>query len=175
MRSLLKILARELRHQAPVFAYFFVAFNLLGLTRVLLLREYGIRVSTFVAATLGAFLVSRVVLTAERLPLMTPFREVPVIYNAAWQAMLYEVLALAVQLLRDVLLATVFVRGPVARAAPAAVILDRLASHRFWAIQMWIVLLFLLFCTSRAFFLAIGPDRAREVLLGRHPPGPRRG
>jgi hypothetical protein len=52
-----------IRHEMrELIAYFVITFSLIGFTEVLMLREYGITVSTFVGATFGALLVAKAVL-----------------------------------------------------------------------------------------------------------------
>ena len=46
-------IGKELREFLAPALFFFVSFQLLGLTRMLALREYHVRVSLFVAATIG--------------------------------------------------------------------------------------------------------------------------
>ncbi len=53
MRSLGEVVKGEIRELTPVVIYFFLALNVLGFTRALILREYGISVSTFVNASIG--------------------------------------------------------------------------------------------------------------------------
>ena len=50
----------------------FTTLNILGLTRTLILRQYGITVSTFFNATIGALVVAKVVLVVGVLPFTRP-------------------------------------------------------------------------------------------------------
>ena len=68
MRPIGEIIKHEIRELAPVVIYFFIALNILGLTRTLILRQYGITVSTFFNATIGALVVAKVVLVVGVLP-----------------------------------------------------------------------------------------------------------
>ena len=43
---------------------------------------------------------------------------------------------------------------------------EMLTSPRFWAIQMWLVLLLLAFAIFRELTRALGPEKTREVFLG---------
>jgi hypothetical protein len=86
----------EIRELIPTVIYFFITFNIIGFTKVLMLREYGITVSTFVGATLGALLVAKAVLIVGVLPFMEPFPKIPTIYNVLWKTLLYAFAALII-------------------------------------------------------------------------------
>jgi hypothetical protein len=68
-------LKHELRQLIPVILFFFVAFQLLALTETMMLEQYGIRVSTFLTATVAALVVAKVVLIADHLPFVDRFPE----------------------------------------------------------------------------------------------------
>jgi hypothetical protein len=46
-------------------------------------------------------------------------------------------------------------------------IMAELAESRFWAIQLWLVILLLIFVASKELIGAIGVDRIRQLFLGR--------
>jgi hypothetical protein len=159
MRKAAEVAIREARALVPVTIYFVIAFNLVAFTKTLMLREYGIRVSTFAAATFGALVVAKVVLIAELLPFMEPFPRIPIMYNAAWKTLIYWLVALVVQIVEDSI-AALYKHGSLASA------LDDLSRPHFWMVQMWLIVLFLVFCTFQELMHAIGPQRAKELFLG---------
>lgn len=167
MKPVTRIVKYQVRELTPVVIYFFIAFNILGLTRVLLLREHGIHVSTFANATFGALLVAKAILLVEFLPFLHPFPTTPILYNAVWKTLIYWLAAFVVQ---------VFDNSVVARFrfhAESTPLSELFTSPRFWAIQMWLVLLFLAFAVFRELTRALGPEKTREIFLGaRRTPGP---
>ena len=54
MSTLGEKLKHELRELIPVTVFFFVTFQLLALTQALMLKQFGIRVSAFLTATVMA-------------------------------------------------------------------------------------------------------------------------
>jgi hypothetical protein len=159
MRSLGEIAKREIRELTPVVIFFFIALNVLGFTRALILREYGISVSTLVNASIGAIIVAKVVLVVGVLPFMEPFPKIPIIHNVLWKSLLYMVGAFVFQVLEDVV--PLLFRHQSLTAA-----WDRLATPHFWFIQMWLIILFLVFCTFRELCQVLGSERAKEIFLG---------
>ena len=65
-----KHLIREL---IPPVVFFFVAFQLLAFTRALMLKQYGIEVTDFLEATIGALVAAKVVLLSDLLPFINRF------------------------------------------------------------------------------------------------------
>ncbi|MGC1952010.1 MAG: hypothetical protein WA970_05435, partial [Gammaproteobacteria bacterium] len=90
-------LKHELVEAIPPAVFFFVAFHVIAFTRALMLEQHGIRVSTFMAATIAALIVAKVVLIVDLLPFVNRFPEKPLIYNVVWKTVIYLVAALLVR------------------------------------------------------------------------------
>jgi hypothetical protein len=149
----------EVRELIPAVIYFVITFNIIGFTKVLMLREYGITVSTFVGATFGALLVAKAVLIVGVLPFMEPFPKTPIVYNVLWKTVLYALAAFIIQVLEEVVRALLKHDG----LAPAW---DMLSRPQFWGIQIWLLMVLFVFCTFRDLIRALGPEKAREIFLG---------
>ena len=161
MRPIGEIVKDEIRELTPVVIYFFFALNTLALTRTLILRQYGIHATTFLTASIGALLVAKVVLVVGVLPFMEPFPQIPIIYNVLWKTVLYMLGALIFQVLEEAI--PLLLKGQ--SLAPA---LDQIWMPHFLVIQLWLIMLFLIFCTFRGLFQVIGREKAREIFLGPH-------
>jgi hypothetical protein len=46
---------------------------------------------------------------------------------------------------------------------------DALWRPHFWVIQIWLVMVLLVFCTFRELIRVIGPGKAKEIFLGIRP------
>ncbi len=89
MLGVLKWLKREIIELLPAVVFFFVAFNLIVLTDTLTTEEYGVRVFSFLAATVGAIVVAKAVLLANLLPFVGRYGGKPLIYPSLWRTLLY--------------------------------------------------------------------------------------
>jgi hypothetical protein len=159
MRTIGETIKHEIRELIPVVIYFFIMFNAIGATKVLMLREYGITASTFVSATIGALLVAKVVLIVGILPFMEPFPKIPIMYNVLWKTLMYSLAAFIIQLIEEVI-RSLLKHGSLAPAW------DKVLSPHFWVIQIWLVLLLLVFCTFRELIHVLGPKKAKEIFWG---------
>jgi len=147
----------------PPGVFFFCSFQLLALTRALMLRQYGIEVSTFLAATVGALVAAKVVVLADLLPFINRFPGRPLIYNIAWKTTIYFVAACLVRYLEEFFH---FYRQQGGVMAANRQMLDEVIWTRFWAIQIWLTVLLLVYCTGHELVRALGEDRVRGLFLG---------
>ncbi len=156
----LKHFVREL---IPPVVFFFFAFQLLAWTRALMLKQYGIEVTTFMVATIGALVTAKVVVLADLLPFINRFPGRPLIYNIAWKTTIYIIAALVVRYLEAFIH---FYRIHRTVLDANRHMLDEVIWPHFWAIQLWLTVLLLMYCTMDALVSALGRDRVRELFFG---------
>ena len=159
MRPIGETIRHEIRELLPAVIYFVITFNIIGFTKVLMLRDYGITVSTFVGATLGALLVAKAVLLVGVLPFTEPFPKIPIMYNVLWKTLLYTVAAIMIQLIEEIIRSLL-------KHGDLAPTWDVSWPPHFWGIQIWLVMVLLVFCTFRELIRVLGPEKAREIFLG---------
>jgi hypothetical protein len=147
----------------PPVTFFFISFQLLALSRALMLRQYGIEVTTFMEATIGALVVAKVVLLADLLPFINRFPGRPLIYNIAWKTLIYILAALLVRYIEQFIH---FYRANGTMLGANRHMLDEVIWPHFWAIQIWLTVLLMLYCTMDEFCKALGRDRIKELLIG---------
>jgi hypothetical protein len=152
-----------IQEMIPPAAFFFVAFQLLAFTRSLMLRQYGIEVTDFLAATIGALVAAKVVLLSNLLPFINRFPGRPLIYNIAWKTFIYFAAALVVRYLEELFH---YYRQHGELAAANRHLLEEVVWPHFWAIQIWLTVLLLTYCTLDELVRALGRDRMRELFFG---------
>jgi hypothetical protein len=163
MRKILKIIKRELLEVVPPMIFFLVAFNVITFTRKLMLEQYGIEVSSFVAATVGALIVAKVVLIADRIPFINKYPDKPLIYNVAWKTVIYIFVAFIVRFLEFLI--------PLWRKhRDLSVAFEHLWGEiiwpHFWAIQIWLFCLFFVYVSFRELARTLGEEKFFQMFLG---------
>jgi hypothetical protein len=144
--------------------FFFVTFQLLAFTRALMLEEYGIRIATFVTATVAALVVAKVVLIVDLLPVVNRFPDKPLIYNVAWKTAIYLLAALLVHYVEHLI---PFLREHRSLALAHRHLLAEVVWPHFWAVQMWLVVLLLVYCALRELIRVLGRERVLAMFFGR--------
>ena len=134
----------QMRHALPPTIFFFIGFNLILWTKRLILEEHGIDFSGFFTATVAALLVGKAVLVTDSLPFMRRFEGAPLIQPILFKTAIYWLCVLIVRLAEG--LGHFLAGGGVIALFPAYFV-DRFSWPRFLSIQLWLMVLFLVYVT----------------------------
>jgi hypothetical protein len=163
MRKIILRSKREILGAIPTVVFFFVFFQLLAFTRALILQGYGIQVSTFLKATIAAFIVGKVVLLADLLPIINRFPNKPLIYNIVWKTSIYMVAALLVRYVEHLIpLILEYKNLTVANSR----LLDEVVWPHFWLVQLWLLVGFFMYCAVRELTRILGREKVRTMFFG---------
>lgn len=162
-RSPLGFIKHELRELLPPTIFFFLAFHLLALSRALMLKQYGVTMSAVAGATIGALVVGKVVLIADAIPIINRFPNRPLIYNIVWKTTIYVLAALVVHYLEH-LIPIWWKSGSLADANRT--LLGEIVWAHFWAVQLWLLVLLLMYCTLRELVRALGREEVMRMFFG---------
>lgn len=163
MSGIGKKIKHELGELIPPTIFFFVAFQLLAFTQAMMLRQYGIQASAFVAASVGALIVAKVVLLADLLPIINRFPNKPLIYNVVWKTAVYFFAALLVRYLEHLFH---FWREKGSVGAAHRELMEHVVWPHFWVVQLWLLVLLLVYCSLRELVRALGRERVRQMFFG---------
>jgi hypothetical protein len=134
----------QMRHVLPPTIFFFIGFNLILWTKHLILVEHGIDFSGFFTATVAALLVGKAVLVTDSLPFMRRFEGAPLIQPIVFKTAIYWLCVLIVRLAEGLVH---FLAGGGVIALFPAYFVDRFSWPRFLSIQLWLMVLFLVYVT----------------------------
>lgn len=162
--KILKILKHEFVQVLPPTLYFFVAFNVIALTKALMLKQHGISFSGFATASLGALIVGKVILISDKLPIINIFQEKPLIYNSVVNTFMYIVATLLFRFVEHFI---PFLREYNQVNIAFSHFFTEIVWAKFWAIQIWLLVLFFIFSAVRELIRAIGKDQFILLFLGR--------
>ena len=165
MYRIFRRLLQEIIDIVPAIIFFFVAFNLIVLTDMLTTERYGIRVFGFLSATIMAVVVGKVMLAVNLLPWVNAFRSRPLIYNTLWRSAFYSFVSLVLRYLE--LLVRFSLKHESLTEGFRHLTTD-FPWSRFWAVQIWLTTLFLVFASLQEINRVLGPGRLREIFFGRN-------
>jgi hypothetical protein len=163
-------LKEEFRAMLPPALFFFVMLHLVALIRVLMLKGTGIAVSTSWQVTLSALILGKAVLVADLLPFINRYPDKPLLYNIAWKTTIYVLVAMLLHYLEHL---ADFWKEAGSLVAGNQKLLAEIVWPHFWAIQILLVVLILIYCTMHEFVRVLGRDKVLEMLFGTRP-GPAR-
>jgi hypothetical protein len=156
-------LKHEFHEVIPPTIFFLISFHIVVLDRKLMLRQYGLPVSSIASATVAALLVAKVVLITDALPFVNRFPDKPLIYNVVWKTVIYVVAAFVVHYLEHLLPIWWHTGG---LGAANRQLLSEIVWPHFWAIQLWLVVLLFVYCALRELIRAIGREKVIEMFFG---------
>jgi hypothetical protein len=134
----------QVKHTLPPTIFFFVGFNLILWTKRLILEEHGIKFNGFFTAMVAALLVGKAVLITDNLPFMRRFDGAPMIQPILFKSAIYWLCVLMVRLAERLVH---FLPGGGSIADFPAHLVEDFSWARFLSIQIWLMVLFLVYVT----------------------------
>ena len=155
----------QVKHVLPPTIFFLVGFNLILFTRWMTLQEHGIPFTNFFAASLAALLVGKAVLVVDNLRFMHHFDGAPLIQPILFKSAIYWVVVFLFRLGEGLM--HFLIAGGAVGDFP-----DFLAAQfswpRFLAIQVWLMVLFLIYVTAHELDTLFGDGELPRLFLRWH-------
>jgi len=150
----------------PPTIYFFVALHIIALMRLLMVKATGITPLTSASVLVAALVLGKSVLLADMLPAINRFPDKPLIYNVAWKTLIYTVVALIIHYLEHLY---DYAREAGGIVAGNEKMLATIIWPHFWAVQILLVVLIVLYCVMHELVRQIGRDRFVRMFFGPMP------
>jgi len=171
--KILNWLREEFLQILPVWAFFFIAFGLVALTRMSIFGEYHITPAEQPEFLVGSLIMAKVVLLIDSFFKRRKESGRPLIYGTLWTTGLYFVGAMVLHHLE--LIITLIRHKHVGFAEANRQALLAIEKPTFVTIMIGVLALTFTFCMLRELIDAIGRDRFLKMFFGRRPrrrPGP---
>jgi hypothetical protein len=156
-------LKEEFNALLPPAIFFFIALHLVVLVRVLMLKGTEIAVGTSVTVTVAALILAKAILLADLLPFINLYPHKPLVYNIAWKTIIYALVAMLIHYIERLV---DYWREAGGFIAGNEKLLSEIVWPHYWAIQIFLVTLILMYCTVNELIRVIGKDRARQIFFG---------
>jgi len=150
----------------PPTIYFFVALHIIALIRLLMVKATGITPLTTVSVLVASLVLGKSVLLADMLPAINRFPDKPLIYNVAWKTLIYTVVALIIHYLEHLY---DYAREAGGIVAGNEKMLAAIIWPHFWAVQILLVVLIVLYCVMHELVRLIGRERFMRMFFGPMP------
>ena len=166
MTKLSITLKKEFFELLPPTIFFFVALHIVAFVRVLMLKGTGISPLSTMSIAVAALILGKAVLIADMLPMINRFPNKPLIYNVAWKTLLYLLMATLIHYLERLV---DFWRQTGSLVAGNEKLLAEIVWPHFWAIQIILLVLIVMYCTMHELVRVIGRQKALRIFFGPMP------
>jgi hypothetical protein len=147
----------------PPTIFFFIALHVVAFVRVLSAGESEFRPIWTGSITVAALILGKGVLIADHLPGINRYPDKPLAYNVAWKTFVYLLLATFIHYLERL---ADFSRQAGGLAAGNEKLVAEIVWPHFWAIEIILFLLIIMYCTTRELVRAMGRERALRLFFG---------
>jgi hypothetical protein len=114
----------------------------------------------------AALILGKAVLIADLLPMINRFPNKPLIYNVAWKTLIYLLVATLIHYLERLV---DFWRQAGGLVAGNEKLLAEIVWPHFWAIQIILFVLIVMYCTMHELVRVIGREKVLRILFGPMP------
>ena len=166
MNKIAATIKKEFLELLPPTIYFFVALHIIALIRLLMVKATGITPLTSASVLVASLVLGKSVLLADMLPAINRFPDKPLIYNVAWKTLIYTVVALIIHYLEHLY---DYAREAGGIVAGNEKMLATIIWPHFWAVQILLVVLIVLYCVMHELVRQIGRDRFVRMFFGPMP------
>ncbi|GAA7767556.1 MULTISPECIES: hypothetical protein [Cupriavidus] len=163
MSKLIGTIKHEFMEMLPPTIYFFVILHIVAIIRALMVKGTGIELETTASVALAALILGKAVLLADMLPFINRFPEKPLIWNVGWKTVMYSLVALFIHYLERLY---DFWKEAPGFAAANKLLVSEINWPRFWAIQILLLTLVLMYCTLAELARAIGREKFKRAFFG---------
>jgi hypothetical protein len=166
MHKILEKLKEEFFAILPPTIFFFVALHLVTFIRVLIARGSHFEPLSTMSIAIASLILGKAVLIADMLPPINRYPHKPLAYNIAWKTGIYLLMASVIHYLERLI---DFSRQAGGLAAGNAKLLTEIVWPHYWAVQIILFMLILVYCTARELARVIGREKMLRLFFGPTP------
>ncbi len=115
------------------------------------------------SVAVAALILGKAVLIADLLPMINCFPNKPLIYNVGWKTLIYLLLATLIHYLEGLV---DFWRQAGGLVAGNEKLLAEIVWPHFWAIQIILLVLIVMYCTMHELVRVIGKEKVLRIFFG---------
>ena len=150
----------------PPTIFFFVALHIVTFIRVLIARGSHFEPLSTASIAIASLILGKAVLIADMLPPINRYPNKPLAYNIAWKTGIYLLMATVIHYLERLI---DFSRQAGGLVAGNTKLLAEIVWPHFWAEEIILFLLILVYCTARELVRVIGREKMLRLFFGPDP------
>ena len=150
----------------PPTIFFFIALHVIAFIRVLMTKGSYFEPISTVSIAVGSLILGKAVLIADMLPWINRYPDKPLVYNVVWKTVMYLLAASVIHYLERLIDFSWHAGGII--AGNEKMLAQMLWPH-FWAVEILLLVLILMYCTARELVRVIGREKALRLFFGPTP------
>jgi hypothetical protein len=166
MHKVLGKLKEEFFAILPPTIFFFVMLHIVVFIRVLIAAGTRFVPVSTISIGIAALILGKAVLLADMIPVINRYPNRPLAYNIAWKTVLYLLMASIIHYLERLI---DFSRQAGGIVAGNEKLLAEMVWPHFWAVQIIVFLLILMYCTAHELARVIGKEKMLRLFFGPAP------
>jgi hypothetical protein len=166
MHKMLEKLKEEFLAVLPPTVFFFVMLHIVAVVRVLMAKGTNFQPLSTISIAVAALILGKAVLIADMLPAINRYPDEPLVYNVAWKTVIYLLVAGVIHYLERLF---DFGRQAGGIVAGNEKLLAEMVWPHFWAVQILLFVLILMYCTARELVRVVGREKALRIFFGPKP------
>ena len=163
MHKIFEKLKEEFFAILPPTIFFFVALHIVAFIRVLMTKGSHFEPISTVSIAVGSLILGKAVLIADMLPWINRYPDKPLVYNVVWKTVMYLLAASVIHYLERLIDFSWRAGGII--AGNEKMLAQMLWPH-FWAVEILLLVLILMYCTARELVRVIGREKALRLFFG---------
>ncbi|WP_104735572.1 hypothetical protein [Hanstruepera ponticola] len=162
MKKILLFLKKEFIEMLPPTIFFFVVFHILYFIKSLVANEYGVSISSSIAAAIGSLIVGKAILIVDSLKALNLFQEHNLIHRILWKIFIYSVFVFLFRYLEEVIpLMSKYDSFNVANRN----LINEIKWSQFWTIQIVLFIFLTIYISFVELIKVIGKERFLEIVF----------
>jgi hypothetical protein len=166
MHKILEKLKEEFFAILPPTIFFFVALHLVTFIRVLIAKGSNFQPLSTMSIGIASLILGKAVLIADMLPPINRYPNKPLAYNIVWKTFIYLLMASVIHYLERLI---DFSRQAGGLVAGNEKLLSEMVWPHYWAVEIVLFMLILVYCTARELGRVIGKEKLLRLFFGPTP------
>jgi hypothetical protein len=163
MHKILEKLKEEFFAVLPPTIFFFVMLHIVTIIRVLMAKGSHFEPLSTTSIAVASLILGKAVLIADMVPAINRFPDKPLAYNVAWKTIIYLLLASVIHYLERLI---DFSRQAGGVVAGNEKLLAEIVWPHYWAVQILLFVLILMYCTAHELVRVIGKENTLRLFFG---------
>ena len=166
MHKILEKVKEEFFAVLPPTIFFFVALHLVTFIRVLMAKGSNFQPLSTMSIAIASLILGKAVLIADMLPPINRYPNKPLAYNIVWKTAIYLLMASIIHYLERLI---DFSRQAGGLLAGNEKLLSEIVWPHYWAVEIVLFILILVYCTARELTRVIGRKKMMRLFFGPTP------